>query len=536
MQWMDEWTEAQIGFEKVRKALHPLSVYGQLHTLARLPFGRGDEVTWQADHEDVLRLFNGVGQRLGHATILSNLIAELSELPDVRSVPELLRHGASLQMEQVVALKRFTVQVLTVDRALAQGKMLFSWWEIIGMAEIARQFSADTGELSRDFSLKDVKDAGYDQALHEYQQTRAQRMNAERRFLQVVGQDYRVTLRRDQTLVFALDDQAKVAQAKRDERLRLRLQTPFDVVFDPIWPSEVHTFQSKEQMDAEQLGQQEARLLAILSELVRPYARHLDVAIASVGRLDELLARVQMARTGEYAWSTLGTMVQVEAGRQPDMPEWVPVDVNLRASVALLTGPNMGGKTAAQKTWLLLQACHQMGYPVPAIAFAAPLFQALRYVGGDAQSLTSGLSSFGAEMVKCKEALEIDGGFICFDEIGRHTNPAEGQAIITALIEALQSKQDGQYVLATHYSLPDQEGVQYLRVAGIREDAITMEGTSQLSPDAWIERLNAVMDYHIIEVDSGEVPRQGLMIAKWLGLPESLLARAANLLDEKAKR
>ncbi len=536
MQWMDEWTETQIGFEKVRKALHPLSVYGQLHKLARLPFERGDEVAWQANHEDALRLFNGIGQPLGHATVFSRLTEELSDMSDVRSVPALLMHGASLPMEQVVALKRFVVQVLTLDRALAQGKMFFSWWLITGMAEIAQQLSAHTGELSRDFSLNDLNDAEYDQALHDYQQTRAQRLNAERRFLQVVGQDFRMTLRRDQTLVFALDDQAKVAQAKCDERLRLRLQTPFDVVFDPIWPSEVRVFQSQEQTDAEQLGQQEARLFAILSELVRPYARHLDVAIASVGRLDELLARVQMARTGEYAWSTLGTMVQVQAGRQPDMPEWVPVDVNLRASVAILTGPNMGGKTAAQKTWLLLQACHQMGYPVPAIGFTAPLFQALRYVGGDAQSLASGLSSFGAEMVKCKEALEIVGGFICFDEIGRHTNPAEGQAIITALIEALQGKRDGQYVLATHYSLPDQVGVQYLRVAGIREDALTMEGTRQLPPDAWIERLNAVMDYHIIEVDSGEVPRQGLMIAKLLGLPESLLARAANLLDEKAKR
>ncbi len=531
---MDEWTASQIGFSKIQNALQPHSLYGQLHKQARMPFCAGEEAAWQADHEDVMRLFRGVDESRGQVFSLQ-WPTELRGLPDVRSIPAILVHGAALQVEQVAALKQFVVQVLAIDEGLAKDEIVFPWWEVMGIADIARHLSSNAALPTRDFSLKDLEDSGYDQALRAFLQARANRMAAEREYLKRLVKDYDVPLRRDQTILMAQEDAEKIERAKRDERLRIRLQTPFDVVFDPQWTDEVRAFMRLEEDHAEKLQQEEVRLLRELSIRLRQYAGPLEKAMDCVGRLDELVARVELATAKGYVFSRLDATVHIHAGRQPDSPDWVPVSVEFHEKVALLTGPNMGGKSATQKTWLLLQACHQMGYPIPAKEYIAPLFKAIRYVGGDAQSMTSGLSSFGAEMVMVTEALGITNGFLCFDEIVRHTNPAEGEALMVALLEELLEKNSGQFVLATHFSLPVKKGIQYLRVAGLREDAL-QNAEEVLPRESAIARLNAAMDYRIIEMENGEVPRQGLRIAKWLGVPKSLLEKAEQVLHEKESK
>ncbi len=535
MQWMDEWTERQIGWDRIQKKLRPRSVYGQQCKASRRPYCKGDEFAWQADREDAMRLYASVGRGVLGDPAYSVWTGELSHMPDVRTISALLRQRGVLSLEQVAALKRFAVQTLTIDRELTQSEALFAWWTIDGMAEVVRRL-APRDVATRDFSMSDVNDAGYDQAFHAHQQARMRRMSEERAFLLALANSYGVTTRRDATIVIVLDEEEKVAQAKADQRLRIRMLTSFDAVFDPVWSDEVRSLKRHEEACAERLKQEEMRLLSVISVRLRPLAEAIENVVASVGRFDELYARVEMALSGVWAWSTLGTAIQVVQGRQPDILSWVPVDVVFHARVAVLTGPNMGGKSAAQKTWLLLQACHQMGYPVPAVSYTAPLFAVLRYVGGDAQSLTGGLSSFGAEMVMLKEALEADNGFVCFDEMGRHTNPVEGQAIVASLLEELMARCSGQYVLATHFRLRDRGGAQYLRVAGIRENALADANVGSLTKDEWIDRLDRMIDYRIVEAGDGDVPQQALTIAKWLGVPSSLLEKAHRILDENQNR
>ena len=534
MPWMDEWTASQIGFEKVKNSLQPHSLYGQRHKQARRPFGAGDEAAWQADHEDVMRLFRGVDDVTAKTGGFRRWTEAFQGMPDVRNVPALLVNGATLQIEQVAALKRFSVQVMELGEGLASEEIDFSWWDIQGMGDVVHHLSDHAAVRSRDFSLKDLGDSLYDQAVRDFLQARAKRLDAERVYLKELAMEYEVPMRRDQTLLISLDELAKTERARRDERLRIRVQTQFDVVFDPQWPASFQAYSRQEELHAEKLQGEEARMLRELSDLLQPFVGIVENAMDCVGRLDELFARVRWATSKGDVFSQLGPQICVKAGRQPDSPDWMPVDVEFHEKVALLTGPNMGGKSAAQKTWLLLQACHQMGYPVSAQAYVAPLFDALRYVGGDAQSMKSGLSSFGAEMVMVKEALEIIDGFLCFDEIGRHTNPAEGEAIIAALLEELSQKRTGQFVLATHFSLPVKAGVQYLRVAGLQEDDLPDE-EEYGSQESAIARLNAAMDYRIVDMENGEVPRQGLKIAKWLGVPKSLLEKAEKVLDEKER-
>ncbi|MCY0869628.1 MAG: hypothetical protein OWT27_03445, partial [Firmicutes bacterium] len=208
----------------------------------------------------------------------------------------------------------------------------------------------------------------------------------------------------------------------------------------------------------------------------------------------------------------------------------------LDAPLAILTGPNMGGKTALQKTLLALQCCHQWGIPVPADEFRAPLFDAVRYVGGDAQSLGSGLSSFGAEVVQLAEALRlaaIGPVLVCCDELGRSTNPQEGEALVQAVADVCcqRAGSRSQTVLATHISLVCADCT-WLRIRGIDLHRLPPD-LSMHSAGRRRELLAQAMDYAVdVVASNAPIPQQALAIANLLGLDNQVIARARELLQE----
>jgi DNA mismatch repair protein MutS2 len=140
----------------------------------------------------------------------------------------------------------------------------------------------------------------------------------------------------------------------------------------------------------------------------------------------------------------------------------VPVDLLVPpgARVALLTGPNTGGKTAALK---LLGVCALMaraGLFVPAAGGAAPgappalpWFRAVLADVGDAQSLAAALSTFSGGVRRARAALAAADrdALVLLDEAGAGTDPAEGAALAGALLRALAARA-GLAAATTHAS------------------------------------------------------------------------------------
>jgi len=150
--------------------------------------------------------------------------------------------------------------------------------------------------------------------------------------------------------------------------------------------------------------------------------------------------------------------------------------------------------------------------------------------------MEAGLSSFGAEMVRLKEALECEGtGLLLLDEIGRGTNPVEGAALAQAVTQTL-AEAEHWAVHVTHYRevlmLPD---VKAYRVAGLKKQAIA-PGTSGGAPSwesATLRQLQAVMDYRLVPLKRGEsVPLEGLWIAERLGLPQPIVRLARTYMKK----
>ena len=141
--------------------------------------------------------------------------------------------------------------------------------------------------------------------------------------------------------------------------------------------------------------------------------------------------------------------------RIPGPQSPVPVDILLTppTRVLVIAGPNTGGKTVALKTAGLLSVMAQAGLHVPADKESKlPVFKSVFADIGDEQSISASLSTFSAHItnvVSMDRALALP-ALILLDEVGAGTDPIEGGALGTAVIDHFRRR--GAHLIATtHY-------------------------------------------------------------------------------------
>ncbi len=235
----------------------------------------------------------------------------------------------------------------------------------------------------------------------------------------------------------------------------------------------------------------------------------------------------------------LGRHIKVEAQLKQEGRSFEGISIQVSPGVTCITGANMGGKTVSLKLIGMLCAMAQYGLFVPAKSMSlCP--RAFIYTSiGDLQDIDQGLSTFGAEIVKVRDAVKIAmmDGLILIDELARGTNPREGFAISKAIIAKLKT-QNSISVITTHFDgLADEPDVRHLQVKGLSGanfDQIMLE--MENDPKRGLALLHESMDYQLMVIQTPEeVPKDAIHIAQLMGLDEGILevARAALINHKK---
>jgi DNA mismatch repair protein MutS2 len=141
------------------------------------------------------------------------------------------------------------------------------------------------------------------------------------------------------------------------------------------------------------------------------------------------------------------------AREQPSEP--VPVDILVAppSSVLIITGPNTGGKTVALKTLGLLALMAQAGLHIPAAPGSRlPVFRSVFADIGDEQSIAANLSTFSWHVtnIASMDRMLALPALVLFDELGSGTDPIEGGALATAIVDHFKSR--GAVVVCTSHS------------------------------------------------------------------------------------
>jgi DNA mismatch repair protein MutS2 len=214
------------------------------------------------------------------------------------------------------------------------------------------------------------------------------------------------------------------------------------------------------------------RILLALTDAFRARPDDLERTIGVATTLDVVQAKArfsQMTAGVEPSLSSDGTLELVGARHpllllrdgddenkpRPPYGSVIPVDVMLTppTRVLVIAGPNTGGKTVALKTAGLFAAMAQAGLHVPAEKGSKlPVFRAIFADIGDEQSIAASLSTFSAHitnLVSMDRNLELP-ALVLLDEVGAGTDPVEGGALGTAVIDHFRRR--GAHVVATtHY-------------------------------------------------------------------------------------
>ena len=279
--------------------------------------------------------------------------------------------------------------------------------------------------------------------------------------------------------------------------------------------------------DVVELEEKEAvevrRILLELTDAFRRRPEDLERTFDMAAELDTIQARARFSQStgGVEPMIAPDGAFELRAARHPLLgSKAVPVDVLMTppTRVLIIAGPNTGGKTVALKTAGLFAAMAQAGLHLPAEkGTKLPVFKSVFADIGDEQSIAASLSTFSGHVTN---VVSMDRGLtlpalVLLDEVGAGTDPAEGGALGTAVIDHFR-KRGAHLVATTHFDV-------------LKTYASTTEGVEAAA--FGFDPATFAPTYRLVYGSPGR--SLAIEIASRLGMPASVVAAARGNLSER---
>ena len=266
---------------------------------------------------------------------------------------------------------------------------------------------------------------------------------------------------------------------------------------------------------------------AVAKEVVR-----IQRTAHAIAKLDVFASLSFVAGHNQYVRPKLNTkgVIDIKDGRHPVVERMIPNDMfisndtfldNQDHRLSIITGPNMAGKSTYMRQTALIVLMAQIGSFVPAREADIGICDRIFTRVGASDDLASGQSTFMVEMTEVANILRnaTSRSLLILDEIGRGTSTFDGLAIAWAVIEHVADPKllGAKTLFATHYhELTELEG----KLPGVHNYCIAVK-----------EKGDDIVFLRNI-VRGGADKSYGIQVARLAGVPESILKRAKELVEQ----
>ncbi len=276
----------------------------------------------------------------------------------------------------------------------------------------------------------------------------------------------------------------------------------------------------------------EYELFSALRQEIADAAGRIQNTAAEVAELDAYLSLATVAVRNHYACPTVDEsgVIEIHDGRHPVVEQvlkdslFVPNDTFMgekEERTAIITGPNMAGKSTYMRQVALIVLLAQIGSFVPAKAARIGIVDRIFTRIGASDDLSSGQSTFMVEMNEVSAILRhaTARSLLILDEIGRGTSTFDGMSIARAVLEfcADKKKLGAKTLFATHYhELTEMETT----LPGVKNYNIAVK--TRGDEISFLRKI----------IPGGADRSYGIEVAKLAGLPDSVVKRAREILKE----
>ena len=252
----------------------------------------------------------------------------------------------------------------------------------------------------------------------------------------------------------------------------------------------------------------------------------------AVAALDVFASLALVAQRNNYVRPRINEsgVLDIKNGRHPVVEQMIEHDMfiandtyldNQKKRVSIITGPNMAGKSTYMRQTALIVLMAQIGSFVPADKANIGIVDRIFTRVGASDDLASGQSTFMVEMTEVANILRnaTAKSLLILDEIGRGTSTFDGLAIAWAVIEHISDTKlcGAKTLFATHYhELTELEG----KISGVNNYCIAVK-----------EKGDDIVFLRKI-VKGGADKSYGIQVAKLAGVPDSVIRRAKELVEE----
>ncbi len=527
-EFISESCKKNINFDFILDEIKPITKYGLNCKKSTMPFIYGQEQELEAEFDKLEAFLNSDKRR--------EIIDILKQIKYISETLQRAKADIVLDEVELFEVKSLLIYIEKLEKSLKNTPMYkYEDLKIKALSELYKLLDP-ADEKMMTFYLYAEYSPELKKVREEIRAVEIKISKIKKELINKIEQKYSIKLNSREEVTISKNLEDKIKELNQEESLRISGENYLSLIYKLKNNNELDELESELEGLKLQENEEEFKIRKYLTEqIAKSYDEIIDNT-NKIGRIDYLIAKANFAQKSSLIRPKISSDLIFEAVNARNLKledtlkkknkKYTSISIKLNKKLICITGANMGGKTVSLRMIGQIAATAAYGMFVPCESARICLFEHIHISVGDEQSIEKGLSTFGAEIVNLKEALENANkrSLILIDELAGGTNPKEGFAITKAVVEYLKNS-NSMSILTTHYdNIAQDKEIQNFQVKGLNLPDEMIKFTS-------IEEISKYMDYSLVEVENQNfVPKDAISIAKMAGIPQQIIDKATELI------